>query len=77
MDPNCPLDYKWLAQSTEQRGMWDQAVAELNRARIVVGDPVAVVSELGYVLAASGNKADSEKVLGTPSQDCQVSYRSF
>ena len=52
-----------LGQVYERKGMYDQAIAECQKAlRIHENDP-AILSVLGYVYAVSGRKSEAQKLL--------------
>jgi TolB-like protein/Flp pilus assembly protein TadD/tRNA A-37 threonylcarbamoyl transferase component Bud32 len=64
LDPSLsPPPLFLLGQAIERKGMYDQAIAECQKAlRIHAHDP-AIVSVLGYVYAVSGRKSEAQKLL--------------
>ena len=63
MDPNFGPAYYGLGRAYGQKGMYDEAIGAVNKARtLLAGDP-SVVAELGYVYAASGKRGEARDVL--------------
>jgi tetratricopeptide (TPR) repeat protein len=52
-----------LAKAYEQTGHYDQAIAELQKARLLSGQNTETISLLGYVLAVSGEKEQARGCL--------------
>jgi tetratricopeptide (TPR) repeat protein len=63
MDPTFMLSYLFIGQAYEQKGMYEAAVAELNKAKTLSGGWLSIEAELGCAHAASGHRAEAHKVL--------------
>jgi tetratricopeptide (TPR) repeat protein len=63
MDPNYWQGHWHLGRAYEQKGRHEEAIAELQKAVDLLRAP-KVIGELGYVYAASGKRAEAEKVIG-------------
>lgn len=68
---------RWfLSWAYSAQGQYQEALAELERARVLSGNNYAIVTELGYVYAAAGRKEDARRVLAELSLATQTSYVS-
>ncbi len=63
MDPNFVYAAYCLAQSYEQKGMYEEASIELNKARPLSGDWSWIIAELGCVKAVLGNRGEAEQII--------------
>src|SRR5260370_39185551 len=61
MDPNFALPRMVLGQAYEQKGMYPQAIAELQKAAAVSRDSPPMLGSLGHAYGVAGNKARSEE----------------
>ena len=54
-----------LAWSYEQKGMYDQAMAELNHARTISSPPdwSWIIADIGYVHARMNNRSEAQKII--------------
>jgi tetratricopeptide (TPR) repeat protein len=57
----------WLGRTYEQKGMYKEAIEEFQRARQLDDKPF-VLAALGHAFAASGRRAEAQKVLGELNQ---------
>ncbi len=58
------MAYLLRANVYEQKGMYDKAIADLNKARTLPsGDVPAVMAELGFAYASSGKKAEAKEIV--------------
>jgi tetratricopeptide (TPR) repeat protein len=73
MDPNFFRAHFWLGRSYEQKEMYKEAVEEFQRARQLDDRPF-VLAALGHAFAASGRRADAQKVVDELSQLSQRMY---
>ena len=62
MDPRFSLARLWLGWSYEQKGMYKEAIAEFQEARLS-DDNLAILAALGHAYALSGNKGEAEKII--------------
>jgi len=62
LDPNFLLASVWLAQAYEQKGMYAEALAELERAR-KIDNWYWIVAEIACVDALLGKRDDAHKVI--------------
>jgi TolB-like protein/Flp pilus assembly protein TadD len=63
LDPGFAVGRLWLALSYEQKGMYPQAIAELERAAELSNRGPLVLGPLGHAYAASGNDVKAHAVL--------------
>ncbi|GAC1701789.1 MAG: hypothetical protein NVS9B4_05760 [Candidatus Acidiferrum sp.] len=64
MDPNFALARLVLGQAYEQKGYYQQATVELQKAVSISHDSAPMLGSLGHALGVAGNKTEAEKVLG-------------
>jgi tetratricopeptide (TPR) repeat protein len=65
-----------LGQSYEQKGQYDQAISELQKAATISHQSPPVLGALGHVYALAGRTADSEKVLHQLMEESKKQYVS-
>jgi tetratricopeptide (TPR) repeat protein len=63
MDPNFALAHNQLAQAYLQKHMYDEAVAELQKAVQPSGDSPTCIANLARAYVASGNRSEAVKLL--------------
>ena len=63
MDPNFGLAHCWLGRTYEQRGQWESAIAEHQKARAAFGGGGYAVAALGYAYAAAGKRDEALRIL--------------
>lgn len=63
MDPNSGGAHFFLSRSYKQKGMYREALAELEKARGPLGDGAEVLSLIGYTYAVAGRQVEAQKVL--------------
>jgi serine/threonine protein kinase/TolB-like protein/Flp pilus assembly protein TadD len=63
LDPNFIAAYSCAAQAYEQQKMYAEAIADMNKARVLVGDDPGVMEELACAYALSGQKTEARKLL--------------
>ena len=64
LDPKLPFAYLILAMPHGQKGTYDEAIAELKKARTLPGGSLpAILAELGYAYATSGRKAEAQEII--------------
>jgi tetratricopeptide (TPR) repeat protein len=63
MDPNFALAYYGLGRAYGQKGMYDEAINALNKARTFLAGEPWLMAELGYDYAASGKRDEARDVL--------------
>ena len=61
MDPNFATASVWLAQAYEQKGMYQEALTELNKVRAVAETWPFFIAEVGCSEAGLGHRAEAEK----------------
>jgi tetratricopeptide (TPR) repeat protein len=62
LDPNFPLASVWLAQAYEQKGMYKEALAELERVR-KIDNWSWIVAEIGCVKALLGKRDEAKQII--------------
>jgi TolB-like protein len=63
LDPNFALASVWLAQTYEQKGMYQEALMELNKVRAVAESSPFFIAEVGCSEAGLGHRAEAEKII--------------
>jgi DNA-binding winged helix-turn-helix (wHTH) protein/TolB-like protein/Flp pilus assembly protein TadD len=63
MDPDFGGAYIFLGRIHTQKGLYREALAELERARILLRDSAEVLSLIGYTYAVSGRPAEAQLML--------------
>jgi tetratricopeptide (TPR) repeat protein len=63
LDPNYVRAYLTIAAAYVQKKMYNEAIATLQEAENFTGNLPPVVAELGYALAASGQRLEAQKML--------------
>jgi tetratricopeptide (TPR) repeat protein len=63
MDESFGPAHYLLGLTLEQMGLYEEAIAELNRARELSGGSPWMVAVLGHTLAVAGRRAEAQKVL--------------
>ena len=63
LDPNFELASVWLAQAYEQKGMYQEALVVLNKARPVAESSPSFIAEVGCSEAGLGHRAEAEKII--------------
>src|SRR5260370_36679808 len=53
-DPNCGLAYWYSGLAYEQKGMYDDALREMRRARQLLPENVVIESDIGHLYAVAG-----------------------
>ena len=73
--PDYHHPYVWLALAYEQKGDWARAIAAMEKAYRLDGQPEAL-AQLGHVYASSGRPADARRVLSDLEQLSRKRYVS-
>ena len=63
MDPNFALPRMVLGQAYEQKGLYQQAIVELQKAASISHDSPPMLGALGHALGVAGKKTEAEKIL--------------
>jgi serine/threonine-protein kinase len=63
LDPNFVFASWIIAQAYSQKGSYQEAINELNKARPLSADWSWIIAELGYACAASGQRAEAQKII--------------
>ena len=63
MDPNFSSAHVWLAQVYEQKGLFEEAVSELQAGVRLAGDSTYALANLGHGYAAAGKSEEARSVL--------------
>jgi TolB-like protein/DNA-binding winged helix-turn-helix (wHTH) protein/Flp pilus assembly protein TadD len=63
MDPNFALPRMVLGQAYEQKGLYPQAIVELQNAASISHDSPPMLGSLGHALGVAGNKTGAGKIL--------------
>jgi tetratricopeptide (TPR) repeat protein len=62
MNPNYLLGHLWIADVYDQKGMYEEAIDEINKA-MPGGGNIRAISTLGYTYALAGRRDEARKVL--------------
>src|SRR5713226_5108183 len=76
MDPNFALPRMVLGQAYEQKGSYQRAIAELEKAANLSHDSPQMLGALGHVYGASGERPEAEKVLSRLLEQSKKQYVS-
>jgi serine/threonine protein kinase len=63
MDPNFVLSYRYRGMAYEQKGMYPEAIADLQNAVTLSGSRTTVLGPLGHAYAIAGRRSEARKVL--------------
>jgi tetratricopeptide (TPR) repeat protein len=63
LDPSFSFAHIWLAQAFQQKGQFDEAIAELQTGVRLSGESGYALSRLAYGHAVAGNRDDARAVL--------------
>jgi TolB-like protein/DNA-binding winged helix-turn-helix (wHTH) protein/Flp pilus assembly protein TadD len=63
MDPNFALPRMVLGQAYEQKGLYQQAIVELQKAASISHDSPPMLGSLGHAFGVAGNKTEADKIL--------------
>src|SRR5229473_929622 len=76
MDPNFALPRMVLGQAYEQKGLYQQAIVELQKAAAISHDSPPMLGALGHAFGVAGNKAEADKLLGQLLEQSKKRYVS-
>ncbi len=76
MDPNFALPRMVLGQAYEQKGLYQQAIVELQKAAAISHDSPPMLGALGHAFGVAGNKAEADKLLGQLLEQSKKQYVS-
>lgn len=63
LDENFELSHVWAGWACQQKGKWERAILEYEKAIALSGGRTGVVAALGGVYALSGNRKEARRVL--------------
>ena len=63
MDPNFPQAHDFLGGAYEQKGMYEGASTEFQKAISLSGDSLHIRAELGHAYAVAGKKEEALKIM--------------
>ena len=63
MDPGYPEAHDFLGLTYEQKGMYEQAIAEFQKAINVSGNSSHIRAELGHAYAVAGKSREALEIL--------------
>lgn len=76
MDPNFAVAHWHLGLAYEQKEMFDEAIAEFQRATALSGGSPLMKASLGHAFAKANRKDESRKILGELNELAQQRYVS-
>jgi TolB-like protein/Tfp pilus assembly protein PilF len=76
MDPNFALAHFWLGRTYEQKGQWESAIAEHQKAAAALGGGAYAMAALGHAYAAAGRRSDALKTLAALDEMRKTAYVS-
>jgi tetratricopeptide (TPR) repeat protein len=62
MDENFGPAHLFMGRAYKEKRMYQEALAELQKARTLLGDPAEIVAMIGYTNAVSGHRQEAEKI---------------
>jgi tetratricopeptide (TPR) repeat protein len=74
MNPDFPLAHLWLGRSYQEKGMYEKAVAEYEKAEAVLGNWAPAKAAIGNAYGLCGKQAEARRVLESLDQLAKVSY---
>jgi serine/threonine protein kinase/Tfp pilus assembly protein PilF len=63
IEPNFAITYVWLGKTLEQKGMFERAVSEMEKAVTLTGSTTYFLSHLGHSYALANHKKKAEEIL--------------
>src|SRR2546423_8556723 len=63
LNPDFGLAHFYLGRALVQKGMYREAIAEIQKARELSGEDPETIAELGYAYALAGRRAEAQGVL--------------
>jgi TolB-like protein/Tfp pilus assembly protein PilF len=76
IDPNYGLAHWYLGQAYERKAMYDEAFAELNKAKAILEQNAGVEADIAYTFAISGKKEPARKIMRELEQRSKSTYVS-
>jgi tetratricopeptide (TPR) repeat protein len=76
LDPNFALPRMVLGQAYEQKGSYQQAIADLQQAATASHDSPPMLGALGHAYGVSGNRSNAEKILNQLMEQSKKQYVS-
>ncbi len=76
LDPNFALPRMVLGQAYEQKGSYQQAIADLQQAATASHDSPPMLGALGHAYGVSGNRSNAEKILDQLTEQSKKKYVS-
>ncbi len=76
LDPNFALPRMVLGQAYEQKGSYQQAIADLQQAATASHDSSPMLGALGHAYGVSGNRSSAEKILDQLTEQSKKKYVS-
>ena len=63
MNPNFPLARLWLGRAYQQKGLYEEAIAEFSQTASVLREWVPTIAAIGYVQGKEGRRAEALRTL--------------
>jgi adenylate cyclase len=76
LDPNFFWGYLWIGQAYVEKKMYEEAIAEIEKAIALSAGNTRAIATLGYAYGVSGKKGEAQKVLDELKQRSDRSYVS-
>ncbi len=74
LDPNFALAHQGLGRACLEKGMYQQAIEDMQRAASLAGESVAMSAALAHAYAVAGNRDEAERILGDLLERSRRSY---
>src|ERR1051325_8069029 len=76
LDPDYSWSYLWIGQAHLGKGMYNEAIADINKAISLSEGNVRMKATLGYAYAATGNRAEAQKIIRELKEQSKQKYVS-
>jgi tetratricopeptide (TPR) repeat protein len=74
MNPDFPLAHLWLGRSYQEKEMYEEAVAEYEKAEAALGNWAPAKAAIGNAYGLWGKQAEARRVLNSLDELAKVSY---
>lgn len=76
LDPNYSWSYLWIGQAALGKGMYTEAIADINKAIALSEGNVRMKATLGYAYAVAGKRGEGQEILGELQEQSKQKYVS-
>ena len=76
LDPNYSWAYLWIGQANLGKGMYEEGIANINKAIALSDGNVRMKATLGYAYAKAGKRGEAEKIIAELQEQSKAKYVS-